>query len=176
MPTPDPLPDYDPEVSEPAAFDTANAAMQHYARKVRLFMVDEKEVNQLLQEREFSWPSVYRAVEDALADWNSTPPFTGASLEGFPVGVRPLLYMRAAVWLLRSVTNLQARNQLSYSDQGWSVQEFDKAPVYMQIAQSLDAVYEEKKLKYKTVQNADAGWGGFDAGGHVWGWGDGYGC
>lgn len=154
------LPDYNPNIAEPPSFETANDAMQHYAKKVRAFMRDESDLNQLLRDREFSWESIYLGIEDALADWNSTPPLTGTTLKGFPVVVRPLLYMRAAVWLLKSASNQQARNQLSYSDQGWSVQEFDKAPAYGQIAAQLEATYEEKKLKYKVVVNAEQGWGG----------------
>ena len=166
MPTPDVLPTYDPGAGEPASFTSANEAMQHYAKKVRAFMRDEQNLNQLLRDREFSWESIYLGVEDALADWNSTPPLTGTTIQGFPVAVRPLLYTRAAVWLLKSASNQQARNQLSYSDQGWSVQEFDKAPIYIQIATQLEASYEDKKVTYKVVVNAEQGWGGFDLGGY----------
>jgi len=160
---PDPqeeLPDYNPEESEPHQFDDAQSAMHHMAKKVRAFMADEQAVNELLGKREFSWDSIFRAVEAALYDWCSTPPVGEVKLVVFPRMARHLLYVKSAAWLLRNAANPQARNQLSYSDQGWSVQESDKAPMYMQLALTLEQQYEDKKIRFKAAQNAERMWGG----------------
>ena len=154
------LPNYDPTTSEPETFGSMNDAMQHFAKRVRAFMQDETEVNKLMGEREFSWESIYRAVEAAVSDWNLTPPIGSVKLDAIKVVIRPLFYMKAAAWLLRVAANPQARNQLSYSDQGWTVQEYDKAPMYLQMAGNLEGIYEEKKVKYKAAMNAESMWGG----------------
>lgn len=163
QPPPDPadvpeqMPAYTPE---PDSFETLQTAMEWFAKKVRSFMQDETEINELLGKREFSWDSIYTQVEAALSDWNTTPPVMNTTVQNFPKEARFLIYRKAAIELLRSAANPQARNNLNYSDQGWAVQESDKAPMYLQIAGGMEAMYEERKIKYKAAQNAAQMWGG----------------
>lgn len=158
MPDPEELPIFQPE---PDKFDNENSAMQYIAKAVRRYLRDQGAKNNLLLgEREHTWEDIYDAVEDTLADLNVTTPNTSYTLVSIPKVARGLLYVGAAAYCLRSAANLQARNQNQFSDQGWSASESDKAPLYMQIAQALEADYEDKKVKWKASVNIQAAWGG----------------
>jgi hypothetical protein len=153
-----PLPDY---VPEPDSFEDENAAMKYMAPKVRQFLRDEADKNHLLLgQEEFTWEDIYRGVEDALQDYNVTQPSTSHKLNDAPKAIRALIYYRAAAFCLKSAANQQARNNQQYSDQGFSLAESDKAPMYLQMASQLEQYYEEKKAKYKAEVNAANTWGG----------------
>lgn len=127
----------------------------------RQFMRDYPDENELLfGDLEYDWEDFEMAIQFALQDWNQTPPSTSANFENFPMDARNLLYRRVAIDLIHMGTHGQARNQYNYSDQGFSVQENDKAPMYMKVAQQMEQKYEKAKKKYKLQKNARQFWGG----------------
>lgn len=154
----------------PSALDDRFAAY-----RILLFMRDHAEMNTLLMnEREFDAHEVVAAAEDALMDWNATPPLTNHTFKSFPPQGRGLLYLRGAIYLLRSAANSQARNQVQYQDQGFSVVENDKAGIYLQMAAQMEQEYDLKKRRLKTARNMDSMWGGVhhDSFEDPWGYAD----
>jgi hypothetical protein len=127
----------------------------------RQFLRDYPDENELLfGELEYDWSDMKLAAQMAMNDWNQTPPVSNTDLEDFPKEVRNLLYRRIAIELIHMGTHGQARNQYNYSDQGFSVQENDKAPMYMRLAQQMEQKYEKRKKKWKMTQNMRTFWGG----------------
>ena len=129
-------------------------------QEVRLFLRDFKELNRLISGEESSNRMIAWALQDAVDDWNSTPPLIGA------VGVlshpsRSLLVRCTVITLLQSVGFLQTRNHLTYSDgSGASVNVSDKTPVLQAWINLLSAGYEQKKIRLKTGLNIEGAWGG----------------
>lgn len=160
------LPTYHPE---PDRLESDQAAAEHFAKKIRQFLQDEADKNHLLLgEREFSWEDIYRGIDDALGDFNITQPSSNYTARTLPKLLRNLIYMRAAVYCFRSAANVQARNNTQFSDQGFTVSESDKAPMYLQLAGNILQDYEQKKLEYKVQVNIDSFWGGIGSDAAYW--------
>ncbi len=133
---------------------TASARMNEMISYVRLYMRDFPELNRLTQGYESSPRMIAWAIVDALDDWNTTPPFLGAcSIEDFPS--KHLLCRGATIALLESISLLQMRNQLTFSDGGITVSVNDKAPMIMQWMSMMKASYEDKKVKMKSSMNVE---------------------
>jgi hypothetical protein len=136
------------------ALPNDTARMNEMVAYVRLYMRDFPELNRLTQGYENSPRMVAWAIVDALDDWNTTPPFLGAtSIANFPS--KSLLCRGAVIALLESVGLLQMRNQLSFSDGGISVSVNDKAPMIMQWLSMMKASYEDKKVRMKSSMNVE---------------------
>lgn len=137
----------------------ADDSVQVILRQVRSFLRDHPEVNALLDGEETGDPLLELYVDMAIDDWNTTPPILGpVQVTNHPARSQMILYICAlCLW---SAAILQARNQLAYSDGGISVQTSDKSQIYQQISAQLMQVYEQKKLRYKKSQNAEAAYGG----------------
>jgi hypothetical protein len=71
-----------------------------------------------------------------------------------------LIQIRAAVYLLRSAAQQQSRNNIQYSDQGFSVSESDKARDYQALAAELNQEFEMKAKNLKVSLNQESFWGG----------------
>lgn len=141
---------------EPDALDFLQACY-----KVRRFMRDLAARNQLLMnELEFEWDEYELAVENALALWNGTPPLTSETLTTLDKRARRILYLDTTAYLLQMGSHHQARNNIAYSDQGFSVNENDKASTYMSLASTLMQQADLERRRLKTAQNMDATWGG----------------
>lgn len=133
--------------------------MRHVVQQVRLFMRDFPQLNRLVAGVEHGDRFVAWAIQDAIDDWNITPPL----LSYISVASHPapsLLIRKAASCLLEQSMILQARNHLSYSDgQGATVNSSDKAPSYQAIIGLLLSRYESSKLNMKVALNIENGWG-----------------
>ena len=133
--------------------------MDQYVGRLRKFLRDIDELNKLLDGKESSDSQLRMAIEDALDDWNITPPLIAkVTLENHPS--RRLLIRGAAIEVLTSAGIFYARNRLNYSDGGITVAVFDKSQDYAAWANKFAADYERKKLETKKAQNIAAGWGG----------------
>jgi len=137
----------------------ADDSVQVILRQVRSFLRDHPEVNALLDGEETGDSLLELYVDMAVDDWNTTPPILGPiQVTTHPARSQMIFYICAlCLW---SAAILQARNQLAYSDGGISVQTSDKSQIYQQISSQLMQIYEQKKLRYKKSQNAEAAYGG----------------
>ena len=127
--------------------------------RLRKFLRDHDELNKLLDRKESSDQQLKMAIEDALDDWNNTPPLLNAvTFEQHPA---PRLLIRgAAIEVLISAGIWHSRNRLSYSDGGITVSVHDKAQEYSGWIGQMRADYERKKTETKKAINMAAAWGG----------------
>lgn len=134
---------------------SASKRMNEMIAYVRQYTRDFPELNRLTQGYESSPRMVAWAIVDALDDWNSTPPFIGgADLRNFPSV--SLLARGAALSLIESVTMLQMRNQLNFTDGGISVSVNDKGPMLMQWLSMMRARYDQQKMAMKASINIES--------------------
>jgi hypothetical protein len=128
-----------------------------FAARVRMFMRDFPEFNRLIPGQETSDLMIFMAIEYALEDFNTTPPFTGHSLENMPS--LSVLMDGVVIRILRSAGMLQSRNRLNYNNGGLTVAVSDKAGDYQSWIASLVNEYERKKREVKISQNIIGGFG-----------------
>jgi len=134
-------------------------AYEQMAQVVRTFLRDFPELNRLIRGVENSNRLIFWSIDDALEDWNTTPPLIGpVSIETFPS--RRLLVRGATINLLESVGLLQTRNHISFSDGGLQVGISDKTPLIQSWLQYFKNDYEQKKLRLKVSINIENAWGG----------------
>jgi hypothetical protein len=133
--------------------------MDKYVGRLRKFLRDIDELNKLLEGKESSDSQLRMALEDALDDWNNTPPrLTPVTLENHP---SPRLLIRgAAIEVLISAGIFYSRNRLNYSDGGITVAVYDRAQDYQAWANHFVNDYERKKIETKKAINVEAAWGG----------------
>lgn len=126
--------------------------------RLRKFLRDIDELNELLEGKESSDSQLRMAIEDALDDWNTTPPLiTKVTIENHPA---PRLLLRgAAIEVLNSVGIFHSRNRLNYSDGGITVAVHDRAQDYQAWASRFKSDYEQKKGDIKKAINIAGGWG-----------------
>lgn len=127
-------------------------------RQLREFLRDDPTLNELIEGKESSDGQMKQAILDALEDWNTTPPIL-ASVTVATHPSRRLLVRSAAIEILVSMGIYFARNDLTYSDGGVTVADKNKAPMYAQYVQQLQADFERKKLDLKKSQNIALGFG-----------------
>lgn len=125
--------------------------------RVRLFLRDFGEFNRLISGQESSDMMITLAVEYALEDFNTTPPFTNFSLTNVPS--LSVLMDGTIIRILRSAGILQSRNRLNYNDGGVTVAISDKAGDYQSWIASFVNEYERKKREVKIAQNIIGGFG-----------------
>ena len=97
--------------------------------RIRILDVDP-EKNTLLEELEFTDQQVKGFILESLHDINESEPMTNFKLEHFPK--TSLLLDGALVFALQARGLIQLRNQISYSDAGFSVNLDDKSGNYAQ--------------------------------------------
>ena len=119
--------------------------------RVRSKMRDYAPINRLIEGEESSDLQIAYAIVDVLEDFNNTPPFTKLGLPDFPVP--NILVLGVCAELLQSLSILQARNYLPYSDGGISFSISDKSQLYQAMASTLSNQYEAKKTAWKIANN-----------------------
>lgn len=143
-------------LSEPAVLDHLQICY-----RVRRFMRDTAAKNTLNMGQEDFGPEEYgMAVSNALALWNGTPPISSVTVETLTLLERRVIYMDAAAYLFLMAVNSQARNQIDYQDQGFSVQENNKAGLYANISASLSNMADLERRRIKTGTNMESMWSG----------------
>jgi hypothetical protein len=128
-----------------------------FIQKIRKFMRDSPYLNRLTEGYESSDEDILEALEDAIDDFNQTPPFIGK----FNLSNPPpwsILKRGVVICLLESVGLLTTRNSLPFSDGGIQVQT-NKAPELISWLQIFRNIYEEKKIRYKTSVNIENAFG-----------------
>jgi hypothetical protein len=119
---------------------------------LRLFLMDNEEMNRLLRRKEIDDDRLQFALELTISDWNSTTPVTTRySFSNFPSLY--LLIHGGAIQCLKMAGLYQTRNHLTYIAGGSSFVRLDKGREYMAWAQNFASEYESKKLNLKIQGN-----------------------
>ena len=136
-------------------------AFNAFIHTVRLYLRDYPQLNRLVKGEESSDRMIAWAIMDFLSDFAGTPPPIGYyPLEDLLAQHQQALALRGTVIaLLESVSILQARNHLNFSDGGLSVGVSDKAPLLLQIRSQLIQKYEQQKVQVKVALNIANAWG-----------------
>jgi len=125
---------------------------------LRDFIRDQPEINTLIREKESEDTSLTAAIEDAIDDWNNTPPLTNVTIDNFPF--KSLLKIGATLFVLKSAGIMMSRNHLTYNDGGISIEKDEKTQLYQSWIDRLEPVWERKKASFKLAKNLENGWGG----------------
>ena len=132
----------------------ASARMNKAKKYLRMFMMDNEEMNRLLGRKELDDERHELAIMMTLSDWNTTAPIIGRhDIVSFPSLY--LLLTGAAIQCLKMAGFYQSRNELTYSSGGSSFVRANKTPYYMSWLQNLSAEYEQKKMQVKIQNNIE---------------------
>jgi len=133
-----------------------------FVQTVRLFMRDHPQLNRLVKGEEHSDRMIAWAIMDFLSDFASTPPNLGYfSLEDlFAKHYQAFALRGTVVALLQSLSMLQTRNNLQFSDGGIQVAVSDKTPQLQSVWRDLQAKYEQEKVQKKVALNIEQIMGG----------------
>jgi hypothetical protein len=133
--------------------------LEELVEMMRAFLRDYPELNRLIKDEESSKRSIAMAIMDAVEDFNLDSPLGAFSVENFPSV--SLLRIGTTKFLLESLSLLQTRNHVTYSDgQGVQVNESDKGPVYMNLANRYTSEWERRKEKLIVRMNIRQAMGG----------------
>lgn len=125
---------------------------------IRLFMMDKKELNPLLRGVRWDTEEIDNALQRVVDYFNETPPFSITfTAGGFPY--RYTLLLGIAGHLLRSAAINEASNQLSYSADGVTVQDKDKAEIFSRLGNAYWQEFQEKVANIKVAQNISNAFG-----------------
>jgi len=127
--------------------------------EIREFLWDRcADDNFLLDDVQFSDSQIASAITWPITQWNETPPSIGEyTTATFPWRHHWLL--ATASRLLRSAAYNQSRNNLKYNAAGASVNDKDKGPLYLQLAQELEQQWKEWLVHKKVEINLDLCYG-----------------
>jgi hypothetical protein len=128
-----------------------------FVQTVRLFMRDHPQLNRLVKGQEHSDRMIAWAIMDFLSDFASTPPPLGYfTLEQlFARHYQAFALRGTVVALLQSLSMLQTRNHLQFSDGGISVAVSDKTPALQSIWRDFQSKYEQEKTQKKVTLNIE---------------------
>ncbi len=123
----------------------------------RLYLRDFSELNRLIKGEETSDRMILWAIQDALSDFNGTPPLIGTySLDDMLARNQHNLMLRLTVIaIIESVGLLQTRNHINYSTGGINVGLNDKTPLLMNWLQYFKSTIEQKKTQLKVALNIE---------------------
>lgn len=130
--------------------------MRSFVATVRAYMRDHPELNRLVRGEESNDRQIAWAVLDALSNFNGTPPLTIYSLDELFLRNQQSLMLRMTIEaLLESISLLQIRNHINYSNGGINVGVNDKAPLILQWLQYFRSYTEQLKLRVKVALNIE---------------------
>ena len=131
--------------------------LKAFIAMVRTYTRDHPELNRLTAGHESGERMIAFAVADALSLYNSTPPFTGMTLQQLlQKNMHSLLLRLTVITLLESVALLSARNHLNYSAGGLNVGMNDKAPLLMNFLQYYKASTDQQLQRVKIALNIES--------------------
>jgi hypothetical protein len=131
--------------------------LEELITKIRDFLRDYPELNELLEARENSDELLKMSVEFILNDFNQQPPITNFGIDNFPS--IPHLVMGAAAHALQSAMIWYSRNRINISDGGISLLYKDKAGEYASIVAGFMEQYTRWKMMYKKGMNLEQFYG-----------------
>lgn len=130
-----------------------------YRQRLKLFLRDSPEMNRLTKEYDFSKKELDLALDNAVDEWNFTPPPIGVvTIDSHPAPF--LLIVGAAIWACTSDAIREARNPFVFSDGGASAQQQAKPQIYESAIAAMRVKHDNAIISYKIAQNCDAAWGG----------------
>lgn len=143
------------EVASPAEyFESENDIAKAYKLKdmFRRMISDEDAKNNILENMEFTFKDrqIYAFLSDAISDINSGQPRTGYTISGINDDI--FVVKGAMVMALVARGILETKNSLSYTDQGLSINTFDKGQHYQSWSGVISATYERTKVEYKSAE------------------------
>lgn len=131
--------------------------------QVTRFLRDYPDYNILLGDVQFDEEDILDAIKFAIEEFNAMAPITNFTDSNFPNDW--LLLLGTAAHLMKSEAFLQLRNAATYSDGDvQNVGVDDKAPVYMNFVQALQADWKESAQRYKQQLNMEQGYGWLSSG------------
>ena len=128
-----------------------------FIQTVRLFMRDYPQLNRLVKGEESSNRMIAWAIVDFLSDFAGTPPNLGyyTLSDLLSIHYQSFALRGTVIALLQSLSILQTRNHLQFSDGGISVGVSDKTPMLLQIIRELQSKYEQEKIQRKVALNIE---------------------
>jgi len=128
-----------------------------HIQSVRLFLRDFSELNLLIRGEESSDRMIAWATFDFISDFNTTPHFTGYTLESMVErGWASFAIRGTVISLLQSLIIMNTRNHLPFSDGGMSASIFDRAPMLINIVNMFQSAYEQQKRMIKIAINIES--------------------
>jgi hypothetical protein len=125
--------------------------MSGLIRRFRSRILDLDPLKNVLEGKlEFTPVEIEGFITEAFYDINESEPETSYLLTQFPK--TSLLLQGALVFMLRARGLLHLRNQLSYSDAGFSVNLDDKAGYYAQWLNNEASIYFSDRKQFKRAQ------------------------
>lgn len=130
------------------------------ADKIRSHMRDHTFDNELVDGFESTDAQLQKAINLTVARYNMKPPrVLTFEVANFPLDMEYALIMGSVAHILQSVSILQLRNQLTYTDGGIHVGLTDKHQLYKVMAKELLMEFDEMIKADKIQRNLEAGWG-----------------
>ena len=137
----------------------AQERMKKAKKYLRMFLMDNEEMNRLLGRKEIDDDRLELAIMMTISDWNTTTPVIGyVDIASFPSLY--LLLHGGAIQCLKMAGFYQSRNELTYNSGGSSFVRANKTPYYQSWISNLASEYEAKKLQFKIQRNIESMYGG----------------
>jgi len=136
----------------------AEIRMKKAKKYLRMFLMDNEEMNRLLGRKEIDDDRMELAIIMTISDWNTTAPVIGRH----DIVSWPSLYLLmhgAAIQCLIMAGFYQSRNELTYNSGGSSFVRSNKTPYYQSWIQNLSSSYESKKMQLKIQNNIEGAYG-----------------
>ena len=127
--------------------------------KLKLFMQDQVNKNELIDELEYTDQQYILAMELCIDKYNATTPIECYTIDTFPTNLQYVFIMGAVGLLLRSTSIEQLRNQLTYTDGNIHVGLKDKHRDYIQAGMAIMQEWEQMVRGIKNQTNNDSAWG-----------------
>lgn len=125
---------------------------------IRTYAKDQPELNILLEGSSQSGDSLIElAMKMAVSSFNSVPPATDFTIEGFPND--SILLYGTLHHLANSEAERQLRNNVNYSAQGLNAGLDDKFQQYNSLAQFYKQLFDQQAQQLKIYINNDNAWG-----------------
>ena len=132
-------------------------------KDIRIFMMDKPELNPLLRGVRWSPEEIDAALVHTVSMFNESPPNTGTyyTIEGFPW--RYTLLLGAAGHLLRSASINEASNNLAYQLDGVSVNDKDKAEIFLKLGNQYWQEFKDQVTALKVQENLSMAFGSMES-------------
>lgn len=130
------------------------------ADKIRCYMRDFVFDNELIDGFETTDFQIQKTINLTVSRYNSlAPTVLQFEVGNFPILLEYILIMGTVGHILRSISILQLRNQLTYTDGGVHVGLTDKHQLYKAMGNDLLAEFDEMAKSDKIQRNLNAAWG-----------------
>lgn len=130
---------------------------QELVHAVHVYLEDSAELNELLEDYEFTTERIELAAQMIIEQFNLYPPRTYMDEETIP---KSILLPGIASDLLHSVAALKIRNQLNYNDNGVHIITDDTSQGYSALANTYKQQFMRNMINHKSAINMQNGWGG----------------